>query len=89
MSKTKIMIEVGAPSPGCQPHGPAPLSVEDKVRHTLDLIESGYCNHTEWVMLSKLYRALQQKKPTARIQNLKAMIEPVLAKYGYHGVVED
>lgn len=62
-------------------------TVEEKVREAIDLVDSGYCSHTEWLMLNKLYESLcRNKKQGPRIQNLKKMIEPVLAKYGYHKV---
>lgn len=58
-------------------------SIEDEVRHALDCIDSGHASGVEWIMVNKLYRALAKYK-TPRAENLRKLIEPVLAKYGYH-----
>lgn len=63
------------------------LSVEDKVRYMLDLVESGYRSDTEWKILNRMFRDLQaMPKKSPRVQNLIRMIGPVLSKFGYHGV---
>jgi hypothetical protein len=62
-------------------------SVEDKVREALECIDSGYESHVEWLMIGGLYKKLKQlARPSPRALNLIEMIEPVLAKYGYHKV---
>lgn len=87
MTMTKIMISVGTPEPGKgAPVAEAP-SVEDQVKHALDCILSGYNSDVEWLLVNKLYKELKvQKKLTPRGQNIVKMIEPVLAKFGYHRV---
>ena len=89
----KVMLEIGMPAPL-----PAPvpekkkqedhkIPLEDRVREALECIDSGYESGVEWSMINRLYRDLQSlKKPTDRAKNLKKMIEPVLSKYGYHGI---
>lgn len=62
-----------------------PESVEDQVRSALDCIESGEDSHKEWLFINSVYKKLQGlKKPSKRAINVKKMIEPVLAHYGYH-----
>jgi hypothetical protein len=84
----KIMVEV-CPTPAetasAEPK-PQKLSVEDKVRHALDLIESGHTSRVEWKMINGLYTELKKMKPSPRVSNLIDMIKPVLAKFGYHDV---
>lgn len=87
--RIKLMIGLEAPEPkspnSSKKHLPIP--VEDRVREAIELIESDYASGVEWHMLSKLYRDLcNTKKKSKRMVNLINMIEPVLAKYGYHGV---
>lgn len=83
-----ISIQVCMPDP----QGPntsekhLPLSIEDQVKDAIDCIDSGYKSDVEWLMINKLYSELEKKKPTPRVKNLMSMIEPVLAKYGYHKV---
>mgnify|MGYP003580767401 CR=1 FL=1 len=85
--QTTLLIKVGIPAPGSSsPKQEAPLSIEDKVRHAIDMCDSGYSSHVECLLLCKVLDALYQKKRTPRIQNLISMIEPVMAKYGYHKV---
>lgn len=83
--KLQILIDVPPPVEKAK-EAPCPMGIEDKVRDALELIESGHESHQEWIMINKLYKALCEKKPNKRINNLKKMIEPVLAKYGLHGV---
>lgn len=83
--KTRVMIEIGMPGPASGPPPAPSLSVEDQVRDALECIESGYKSDVEWTMVNKLYRALKAKpKLSPRAENLMKMIEPVLAKFGYH-----
>lgn len=81
----KIQISLSMPEPEA-PKKPFPPSIEEQVRHCLELIESGYRSDREWLTISKLYKSLQGKKKTPRVQNLINMIEPVLAHFGYHKV---
>jgi uncharacterized protein YqcC (DUF446 family) len=83
----KLLIKLDMPKPGQaskQPPEHPPLSVEEKVRQALELIDSGYCSNVHWIMINKLYKTLKSKQSTPRIKNLIQMIEPALAKYGYH-----
>jgi hypothetical protein len=47
------------------------------------LIESGHDSQVEWRALKKFYKVLCCAKKTDKVLNLKNMIEPILAKYGY------
>jgi hypothetical protein len=89
--KTTLLIQLGAPTSDCtcQEGKEAPVSIEDRVRHAIDLVDSGYCSDVEWIMLNKFLRSLYNKKQTPRVKNLIGMIEPVLAKYGYHKVTAE
>lgn len=83
----RIMIEMPEPQAPSATQQALPLSVEDKVKHALDMIDSSCKSDIEWLMINKLYKelcAVEKKSP--RIENLVAMIEPLLAKFGYHGV---
>lgn len=93
VNSIKVMLELPMPAPA--PVAPPPVekkpepkvSVEDKVREALECIDSGYESGVEWAMINRLYKDLcNLKKPSPRAENLKKMIEPVLAKFGYHGV---
>lgn len=89
MSKTRILVEVGVPTPGQYAENAPTIrkSVEDKVREAIELVETGYCSDIEWIMLNKLYKQICEcKQPNNRMLNIKQMIEPLLAKYGYHRV---
>lgn len=81
-----VIVKVCMPEPGAEStQAAAPTSVEDKVRDALDLINSGYVSRVEWSMINKLYESIKGRKDP-RSQNLIKMIEPVLAKFGYHKV---
>lgn len=86
----KVMLELPmpAPAPAVQKKLETPkVPIEDKVREALECIDSGYESGVEWAMINGLYRSLcKLKKPSPRARNLIEMIEPVLAKFGYHGV---
>lgn len=88
--KLQIMLAMEPPSKkmteGCACKDDLP-SVEDEVREALELIESGHDSHIEWKLLNKLARELRPRKD-ARSKNLMEMIDPVLQKYGMHGVEE-
>ncbi len=87
----QLVLRLNMPPPGHPtPHREEKsVLIEDKVRQAIELIDSGYCSDTEWLMVNKLYKALRKRKPTPRIRNLLAMIEPVLAKFGYHEVTTE
>lgn len=89
--KTTLLIQIGVPEPKAtsQEGKEAPVSIEDKVRYAIELVDSGYCSDVEWIMLNKLLSSLYKKKQTPRVKNLIDMIEPVLAKYGYHKVTAE
>jgi hypothetical protein len=93
VSSIKLMLELPMPAPA-----PAPVqqkkepeySVEDKVREALECIDSGHESGVEWSMINRLYSDLcKLKKPNDRAKNLKKMIEPVLAKFGYHKIAKE
>lgn len=84
-----LMLELPPPVPQKQESEPTRMSLEDKVRDALELIDSGYESRVEWLMINKLYHELCKRKPTPRVQNLKKMIKPVLAKFGYHDVTTE
>lgn len=66
---------------------PRRKSVEDRVRESLELIDSGYCSDIEWLMINKLHKQLvSMPGKNSRIRNLIDMIEATMRKYGYHGV---
>jgi hypothetical protein len=78
----KLMLKLEMPKePGCNEKI---KSIEDTVREAIELVDSGYCSNVEWILLNKLYEKLCCMKKTPRVQNIINMIEPVLAKYGYH-----
>ena len=86
---TQILIATGTPEPeqtSARAQAAAKVPIEDQVRDAIECIESGRNSSVEWIMLNKLYAELRKRKPTPRIKNLIQMIEPVLAKYGYHKV---
>ncbi len=84
MAKISLIIEM--PHPGPIQHA-EPLSVEDQVRDALDCIMSGHDSKVEWKFINKVYKSLKAKKnPSDKVKNLIAMINPVLNKFGYHGV---
>lgn len=82
---TKICIQLEMPDQQA-PTTKAPVTppLEDKVREMLDRVDSGYKSDVTWLAVRKLYSKLQSMKSTPRVENLKKMIEPTLAKYGYH-----
>lgn len=75
----QLSLQLQIPQPSDQPQ----CSVEDSIREVLDCIDSGYDSDVEWIMIRRFYDAICQMRETPRIYNLKQMIEPVLAKYGY------
>lgn len=84
MAGVKVLVSMDLPD-AKQEQEPT-VSIEDKVKHMIELVESGYRSNVEWRTLNKLYADLKDMKSTPRIQNLMQMIEPVLAHYGYHKV---
>lgn len=63
-------------------------SIEDDVREAIEKIDSGHDSYVEWKLLNKLAKELRSRKD-ARSKNLMEMIDPVLQKYGLHGVSEE
>lgn len=82
----KLLIQVSMPKPNAAPSPTCPpkVSIEEHVKDCIECIESGHNSSIEWITINKLYRDLEKRKATPRVQNLKKMIEPTLAKYGYH-----
>ena len=86
VTKLQILIDTGTPrelrkpEPEVCPRRP----IEDQVRESLELIESGHESSIEWRAIQGLYEQLTKMKQTPRIRNLRDMIRPVLSKYGYH-----
>jgi hypothetical protein len=52
------------------------------------MIESGHDSYVEWKLLNKLAKELRVRKDQ-KSKNLMEMIDPVLQKYGMHGVSEE
>lgn len=86
MSKLTIMIDLGAPKELTRPHEDEckPRPIEDEIRESLELIDSGHESNIEWRAIKGLYSQLTQMKQTSRVKNLRDMIRPVLSKYGFH-----
>lgn len=94
VNSIKLMLELPMPTPAPVPVAPKKeepeYSVEDKVREALECIDSGHESGVEWAMINRLYADLcKLKKPSKRALNLKKMIEPVLAKFGYHKMAKE
>lgn len=59
--------------------------VEDRIRQALENILSDRDSHEDWILINKIYKSLcSMKKLSSRGRNIKNMIEPVLAKFGYY-----
>lgn len=88
MQGIRIMVDMSVPEPRKEYTDKAcKLPVEDQVRDALENVLSGHESHRDWIMLNKLYAYIKSKKsPNKRMQNIIKMIEPVLAKFGYHKV---
>ena len=67
-----------------KPEQPVKESIEDQVHNMLELIDSNVDSRQEWLVINRLYESLTACKQTPRVQNLIKLIEPRLAKYGYH-----
>jgi hypothetical protein len=88
--KVQILLDMEPSMPKEKYPVPAnETSIEDDVREAIDCIESGHDSVVEWKMINRLYKELRDMKKTPRVTNLIAMIEPVMAKYGLHGVSEE
>lgn len=89
--KIQVMLAMEPPSKektqgcGCEDDR---TSVEEEVKQAIELIESGHDSYMEWKLLNKLATELRTRKD-ARSKNLMEMIDPVLQKYGLHGVSEE
>lgn len=88
--KIKMMLELDPPSSektkqSVVDEGP---TVEEQVRQAIEMIDSGHDSYVEWKLLNKLAKELRSRKD-ARSKNLMEMIDPVLQKYGLHGVSEE
>lgn len=84
--KLQVMIDMGTPKEITRPHEDAcePRPIEDEIRESLELIESGHDSNIEWRAIKGLYSQLTKMKQTSRVKNLRDMIKPVLSKYGFH-----
>lgn len=84
--RIQVLIDNGTPEHITRPHEDScePRPIEDEIRDSLELIESGYESNVEWKAIKGLYTQLTQMKQTERVRNLRSMIKPVLSKYGYH-----
>lgn len=81
-----IMLNLGQPgkqSVLTPPEKPG-KSIEEEVRESLELIESGHASSVEWRALRSLYSSLTKMTQNSRIKQLRKQIKPVLSKYGYH-----
>lgn len=92
--KLHVMLEMGPPPADKRPQEkPEPVSsIEDDVKEAIECIESGHDSHVEWKMLNGVYKELRKRedqKKNKRVANLIKMIEPILSKYGLHGVAEE
>jgi len=63
-------------------------TIEEEVRQAVEMIESGHDSYVEWKLLNKLAKELRDRKDP-KSKNLMDMIDPVLSKYGMHGVSEE
>lgn len=88
--KINIMLDMPVPATKDKNY-PEPqdkqASVEEEVRCALDAIESGHDSSIEWKTLNKFARTLRDRKDSRSVALLEK-IEPVLSKYGMHGVSE-
>lgn len=84
--KLQIMLDTGIPRNLTRPDEDSceRRPIEDEIRDSLELIESGHDSTIEWRAIRGLYAQLKQMKQTPRVQNLRSMIKPVLSKFGYH-----
>lgn len=84
--KLQILIDSGTPEYIQRPHEDEceRRPIEDEVRDSLELIDSGHDSSIEWRAIQGLYKQLTEMKQTSRVKNLRDMIRPVLSKYGYH-----
>jgi hypothetical protein len=88
--KIKVMLDLDTPSSEKTKQAVAneEPSVEEQVRQAIEMIDSGHDSYVEWKLLNKLAKELRLRKD-ARSKNLMEMIDPVLQKYGMHGVSEE
>lgn len=86
----RLMIEMQEPpKPKKEEYSRYKIPVEDRVRDALENIDSGKESYRDWLFIKGLYDKLCSKeKPNKRVINLIKMIEPILAKYGYHHKAE-
>jgi hypothetical protein len=83
------MLQTEPPAPNKNKSIEKPdTSIEEEVRQAIEMIDSGHDSYVEWKLLNKLARELRPRKD-ARSKNLMEMIDPVLQKYGMHGVEEE
>lgn len=85
------MLSMDPPNPAKSKEQPQPVdklaSIEEEVKNAIEMIDSGHDSHVEWRLLNKLHRELCKRKDP-RSKNLMKMIQPVMDKYGMHGVSE-
>jgi Ca2+-binding EF-hand superfamily protein len=87
--KIQIMLQTEPPAPSKNKSiEKSDTSIEEEVRQAIEMIDSGHDSYVEWKLLNKLARELRPRKD-ARSKNLMEMIDPVLQKYGMHGVEEE
>ena len=87
--KIQIMLQTEPPAPNKNKSIEKPdTSIEDEVKEAIEMIDSGHDSYVEWKLLNKLAKELRPRKD-ARSKNLMSMIDPVLQKYGIHGVSEE
>lgn len=85
----RLMIELEAPKETQKEACPRP-TVEERVRDMVELCMDGSDNHAvhrHFITLRKTYESLS-RIDSERARNLMRMIEPVLAKYGYHSRID-
>lgn len=85
---TIVLLHMKAAMPGSEVTSKmdtTPISLESRVKDMIDCIESGHPSSREWIALNKFFGTLQGRKDS-RSKRLLAMIEPIMAKYGQHGV---
>lgn len=84
----ELLVKLNIPSPGCAstPEKPDKLVIplEDEIHQMLEKIDSHHESNVEWRAIKRFYTDLCKAKQTDRVKNLRKMIRPVLAKYGFH-----
>lgn len=92
--KVSVSVGLDMPKTRCAKEE-GKLSIEERVRDAIDMVESGHESRRDWEFLRRLNNAIMKKyncgKCNERMLNILMTLQPIMEKYGqydHEGVIQ-